>query len=96
MNAREIIENIDSFEGGTDYDLVFQTQIPVPPRWHHGHRSSRMLLRRNQRRQGFGCTDRDSMRDRGWPWANRGFDAQMKKYKRALARFGQVRGGEGI
>ena len=96
MTAREIIENIDSYEGGNESDPLFRQQIPLPPRWHPGHRSSRMLLRRNQRRQGFGYTDRDSMRDRGWPWVNRGFDAQMKKYKRALARFGQVRGGEGI
>ncbi len=92
-------ENLDSYEGGHTDDQRgrFWTQWPIKPAWHPGHRSSRMLRNRNTRRKNFGYSDyRDSMRDRGWPHVNRGFDAAKKKYDRAMRRFGAVEPGEGI
>lgn len=126
--ARSVIENIDSYEGGVprpvnpfkdqidrllkgpdyepelryDYqptDPKFKEQWPEPElKWHLGHRSSRMSLNRNNRRKSFGYQDApSSLRDRGWPYANRGFDRRRKAWEKAVAKFGQVRGaGEGI
>jgi hypothetical protein len=88
-----VTENMDSFEGGTEADPSFQAQVPPMPKWHPGHRSSRMLLNRNLRRKSFGYTDRDSMRDRRWPVVNRDYDLAMKRWK----RYGLLKGrGEGI
>jgi len=98
-----LAENIDSLEGSDAHGQFrptpyrFHDQWPIKPEWHTGHRSSRMSMNRNLRRRGFGYRDVYSLRDRGWPYVNRGFDSRMKKYQRALKRFGQVQpGGEGI
>lgn len=55
-----------------------------------------MSMNRNLRRRSFGYSDVYSLRDRGWPYANRGYDLRKRKYERELARHGQVEPGEGI
>lgn len=102
-------DQIDRLLKGPDYepelrydyhptDPKFKEQLPPPePKWHPGHRSARMSMNRNTRRKSFGYRDTYSLRDRGWPYANRGFDRRRKAWEKAVARFGQVRGeGEGI
>ena len=98
MNAKEAIksainENIDSYEGG-----IHQSVPAFRAEWHPGHRSSRMSMNRNLRRKRFGYTDApSSLRDRGWPYANRGYDRRRAAWEKAVARFGRVRpGGEAI
>ncbi len=86
-------DSLASLEGG-QHDLP--GKWPTRPDWHPGHRSARMSTNRNIRRRGFGYTDQYSLRDRRWPYVNRSYDAQMKKYRRALLRHGQVLPGEGI
>jgi hypothetical protein len=93
-------DSLDSLEGG-DFRNAYDYELrgdgpPVKPSWHLGHRSSRQALNRNLRGRSFGRTDNYSLRDRGWPYVNRGFDAKMKKYERKLKRFGEVTPGEGI
>jgi len=98
---RVVAENIDSYEGGQSTavdNLRYSEQFPRKPQWHPGHRSSRMSLNRNARRKSFGYTDTpSSLRDRGWPFVNRGYDRRMNKYNRELKKFGSVQPpGEGI
>lgn len=92
-----LLDNIDSLEGGDrTTPLSFAQQWPQKPKWHPGHRSNRMSVNRNARRKSFGYRDTYSLRDRGWPTANRGFDSRVKKYERAVKRHGSVSPGEGI
>ena len=96
-----LLDNLDSLEASdrrthNPGEAAFREQLPRPPAWHPGHRSSRRLLNMNNRRSSFGYTDRDSMRDRGWPIVNRDFDKRKRAYDRKLRRQGEVDDGSGI
>lgn len=90
-------DSLDSLEGDRrETPWKFSAQWPHKPDWAPGHRSARMSTNRNLRARSFGRKDNYSLRDRGWPTANRSFDFQKRKYERKLKRHGEVRPGEGI